>query len=46
MIERSNTSSRKDKISELIMLFSSLPYHKREIVLEIAKLMSEKKRDN
>lgn len=42
MIEGSNSSNREDKISQLIMLFSSLPSHKREIVLEMAKRMSEK----
>lgn len=42
MIEENNGANREDKISKLIMLFSSLPSHKREIVLEMAKRMSEK----
>lgn len=43
MIEESNTKGRDGKIMKLIMLFYSLPYNKRKVVLEIAKRLSEKK---
>lgn len=45
MIEESNTEGRDGKIMELIMLFYSLPSYKREIILEMARIMSESKKE-
>lgn len=44
MIEENDTNNREEKIAELIVLFSSLPSCKREIVLEIARIMSKNKK--
>lgn len=45
MIEGNKADGRKEKIMELIMLFSSLSSHKREIILEIARIMYESKKE-
>lgn len=42
MIKGNDTSDREEKIAELVMLFSSLPARKRDVVMEIARIMSER----
>lgn len=42
MMKENDTNNREEKIAELVVLFSSLPSCKREIVMEIARIMSER----
>lgn len=42
MIKGNDASDREEKIAELVMLFSSLQARQREVVMEIARIMSER----
>lgn len=44
MIEGNDTNNMEEKIAELVVLFSSLPSCKREIILEIARITFKNKK--
>lgn len=45
MMEENNNMDIIDKITELVILFSDLSPHKREIILEMARIMSDGKKE-
>lgn len=46
MIEENDTGNRENIMRELLMLFSYLTYEEQEVIVEMAELMVQKKKDN
>lgn len=45
MIEENNSLERENNIKKLLMLFSYSYLQEREVIIEIAKLMSQKEKN-